>query len=449
MMSPQPVTHKQLMRFAKRLGKDEYRSKLNYFRIMEYPLALTMLDAQAGMSFLEIGSGFISLPPLWLSAERQCKVTAVDRQDYTDEHRNHVETLMQSVGIELEQLHIVTADAIELPFDDEAFDRIAAISALEHLDSFTDAHVARELGRVLKPGGRLVITVPFNLGKHIENEDWGGEGYEQRHYTDATLRERLIHPSGLHFAGAIAFGEVDPEVGKRYLKMDEDARAGFAEKVGKHPDKYWREYYRVEDDDQFVVHRSLLPDWVLKASGLIALTLEKRDEPLPKSYFLYDPVASYLANEKLTRNADNSPYWLAIDKVSIENLYGDEVDRFESGESCRILIDFTCHGEVVEPAFRVLFHDESGEVVAGLHLGRSGEKLGTLIGTHKLEVNFGMLNLVGGPYEITVGAWDRDIPDPIPPVAYDVHLRRYKITVNDRKKGLEGVAYTPYAIRLE
>ncbi len=447
-MSAKSVTHKELMAFARRLGEAEYRSKLNYFRIMEYPLALTLLDVQPGMSVLEVGSGFISLPPLWLAAERGARVTAVDREPYTAEHREHIETLMKRVAIAPEALRIVSADARQLPFADGAFDRISAVSALEHLDLFTDAYVARELGRVLKPGGRFVFTVPFNLGKHIENEDWGGEGYEQRHYTDATLSERLIHPSGLHFVDAIAFGETDPATGKKVLAMPDDERRRFAEKAGKNPAQYWREYFRA-DDDQFVVHRSLLPDWVLRASGLIAVVLEKRDAPLSKSYFLYDPLASFAANEKLARQADNSPYWLSIDQVRVENLFGDEVSVFESGESCRVLISFTCHGEVEDPAFRVLFHDESDKVVAGLHVARSGERLGKLTGKHVLEVHFGMLNLVGGPYRLTVGAWDRDLPDPIPPVAYDLHVMRYAITVNDRKRGLAGVAYTPYAIRLE
>ncbi len=306
-MSQRPITHKELMTFAKRLGEAEYQSKLNYFRIMEYPLALTLLDVQPGMTMLEVGSGFISLPPLWLASERGAAVTAVDREPYTDEHREHVEALAKMVHLVPERLRIVSADAQHLPFDDDTFDRISAVSVLEHLDLFTDAYVARELGRVLKPGGRLVITVPFNLGKHIENEDWGGEGYEQRHYTDATLRERLIHPSGLHFVDAIAFGEVDPAIGKKVLALPEAERRRFAEKAGKNPDKYWREYFRVEGE-QFVVHRSLLPDWVLKVSGLIALVLEKREEPLPKGYFLYDPLASFAANEQLTRNPDNSPY---------------------------------------------------------------------------------------------------------------------------------------------
>jgi SAM-dependent methyltransferase len=445
-MSGKPVTHRDLLDFAKRLGEDEYRSKLNYFRIMEYPLTLNLLAPEPGQRVLEVGSGFISLPPLWLAA-RGCRVTAVDKRACDADNRRHIETMMARVGIAAENLEIVSADARELPFADGTFDRISAVSTIEHFELFTDAPVMRELGRVLAPGGRLVLSVPFNLGKHIEEENWGGEGYEQRHYTDVTLRERLIHPSGLHFAGAVAFGEVDPEVGKRAIAMDAEGRRRFAEKAGKKPEKYWREYYRVEGE-QFVVHRPLLPQDVLEASGLVAVVLEKRDGPLPTGYFDYDPLESWRHNEQLTRHADNSEHWLTIDEVKFFNLLGAQINAFEAGETAKVAIKFTSHGPVENPAFRILFHDESGAVVAGLHTARAGFATGPLKKTHTLEVTFGMLNLAGGKFDVTVGAWDRDRPDPIPPVAYDVHLRRYAIEVSPRANGLEGPVHLPHALKL-
>jgi SAM-dependent methyltransferase len=441
------VTHKELMRFAKSLGEAEYRSKLNYFRIMEYPLALGLLQAGPGMRVLEVGAGFISLPPLWLAARHGCEVVAVDRQECDADNRRHIDALCAKLGVPRERLQILSADAQRLPHENGWFDRVSAVSTLEHLDVFTDSLVMRELGRVLKPDGRLVLTVPFNLGKHIEEENWGGEGYEQRHYTDVTLRERLIHPSGLHFAGAVAFGEVDAEVGRRVIAMPAAERAAFAEKAGRKPERYWREYYRV-DGDQFVVHRPLLPAWVLRASGLMAVALEKRAAPLPASYFEYDPLESWAHNDELTRNAENSPYALRLDEVKFHNLFGAETTTFTAGETMRVAVKFTCQGEVQNPAFRVFFHDRQGAVVAGVNTARSHPPLGAIRKTHSLEILIGMLNLAGGRYEVTVGAWDRDRPDPIPPVAYDVHLRRYALDVKARHDGLEAHVHLPHEVRL-
>lgn len=52
----------------------------------------------------------------------------------------------------------VRGDAGRLPFASEAFDVVLALDVLEHLDD--DRAAARELHRVCKPGGRLVVFVP-------------------------------------------------------------------------------------------------------------------------------------------------------------------------------------------------------------------------------------------------------------------------------------------------
>jgi SAM-dependent methyltransferase len=49
-------------------------------------------------------------------------------------------------------------DAAALPFQDGAFDLVVALDVLEHLDD--DRAAARELARVLVPGGALVVFVP-------------------------------------------------------------------------------------------------------------------------------------------------------------------------------------------------------------------------------------------------------------------------------------------------
>lgn len=50
------------------------------------------------------------------------------------------------------------ADVDALPFPDAAFDALVAMGVIEYLDS--DAKALDELVRVVKPGGRIIVTVP-------------------------------------------------------------------------------------------------------------------------------------------------------------------------------------------------------------------------------------------------------------------------------------------------
>lgn len=53
---------------------------------------------------------------------------------------------------------ILRADTQRLPFGDAAFDRVICSEVLEHVDH--PRRAARELARVLKPGGQLAVSVP-------------------------------------------------------------------------------------------------------------------------------------------------------------------------------------------------------------------------------------------------------------------------------------------------
>ncbi|WP_181802666.1 SAM-dependent methyltransferase [Streptomyces shenzhenensis] len=48
------------------------------------------------------------------------------------------------------------ADAMDLPFAEDSFDAVIALESIIHMPD--RAHVLRQVGRVLRPGGRLVLT---------------------------------------------------------------------------------------------------------------------------------------------------------------------------------------------------------------------------------------------------------------------------------------------------
>lgn len=84
-------------------------------------------------------------------------------------------------------------DAHRLPFLDGAFDRVIAAEVLEHIGD--DATVMNEIFRVLRPGGRAVVTVPRFWPERVcwalSDEYHQVEGGHVRIYTGHVLRQRL------------------------------------------------------------------------------------------------------------------------------------------------------------------------------------------------------------------------------------------------------------------
>lgn len=107
------------------------------------------------------------------------------------------ETTSETASIE------VQADAIALPFDDDTFDRVIASEVLEHVPD--DARAMAELARVLKPSGRMAVTVP-RFGPEVVNwalsdEYHGVPGGHIRIYRRSQLFERL-EAAGLRVVGS-------------------------------------------------------------------------------------------------------------------------------------------------------------------------------------------------------------------------------------------------------
>lgn len=59
----------------------------------------------------------------------------------------------------------IVSDIVDLPIEDDYFDAVLCSEVLEHLE--TPDLAVRELSRVLKPGGKLIITAPFSSLTHM------------------------------------------------------------------------------------------------------------------------------------------------------------------------------------------------------------------------------------------------------------------------------------------
>lgn len=104
-----------------------------------------LLDERAGTTSLDIGAdnGVIS----YLLRRRGGKWHSADLD------QRAVASIRQLVGEDVHQL-----DGASTPFPDRAFDQVVVVDYLEHI--VDDGGFARELERILKPGGQVIINVP-------------------------------------------------------------------------------------------------------------------------------------------------------------------------------------------------------------------------------------------------------------------------------------------------
>lgn len=80
------------------------------------------------------------------------------------------------------KLNLVAA-ATQMPFQDCQFDAALCTEVLEH--AYNDEAVLREIGRVIKAGGRLILTVP---GKDVPLHEKLPYQYDYRRYNQTALK---------------------------------------------------------------------------------------------------------------------------------------------------------------------------------------------------------------------------------------------------------------------
>jgi SAM-dependent methyltransferase len=180
---------------------------VNYWRSVEYRLALEEGRFAPGDRVLDVGSP--KLLSLWIADRLRAEVVATDIESYFIEE---YDLLRSARRVPAERLRLAVEDGRRLSFDDASFDRVYSLSVLEHIPDAGDSECVRELARVLAPGGRCVITVPFWPTSRVDWRDpdfyWSGASLDdasgrvfyQRRYSEADLHERLVEPSGLRLA---------------------------------------------------------------------------------------------------------------------------------------------------------------------------------------------------------------------------------------------------------
>ena len=159
-------------------------------RYLELPAVRDALAARPGERVLDLASPKLLAVVL---AREGVDVTSVDA--FPEEVER-----WRALTHGLPRLRLEQADGRALPYRDASFDHAYSVSVLEHIPDDGDCAALGELARVVKPGGRVVLTLPYAArgrdefrARALYGSAGGGDDrvFFQRWYDDARVQRLL------------------------------------------------------------------------------------------------------------------------------------------------------------------------------------------------------------------------------------------------------------------
>jgi len=137
--------------------KERLKEPLSY----RYDWAIRQLPQRDKLKILDVGS--------WTGMFTYLMDTAGHDVTAFDKNQKYLEMVKANVP----NAEIVKGELPELPFEDKSFDVVVALQVIEHIED--DIKAVKEMYRVLKKGGRIIVTIPIernliaNEHKHFYN----------------------------------------------------------------------------------------------------------------------------------------------------------------------------------------------------------------------------------------------------------------------------------------
>lgn len=178
-----------LYRHSKVLGQrtDIYRNVEDAYTARQGDLVLT-----SDSTHLDVGSGS-SPVPTFLFQRRGAKTYATEMDPVYLKRQKEYQVMLQLP--KSGKFYVQAEDATRLSFNDSSLDFVSAISTIEHIPGDGDSRAMAEFKRVLRPGGRVVVTVPTSPTYQEADSTFYYSGFERRY--DAHALARRLHQTGL------------------------------------------------------------------------------------------------------------------------------------------------------------------------------------------------------------------------------------------------------------
>ena len=171
-------------------------------------LGLTMFPPREGMDVLDVGCGTgIQLAGC---QQARCRVSGIDASPAM------LAVARRRLG---DKVSLQLGDATRLPYPDQAFDLVLASTVLHEMPPGTRAAALGEIRRVLRPGGRVLLT-DFEAGPVRPGRGWVAKGIIA---ASETAAGRSHHRNSRHF---IAHGGLPPLLDAQGFSVDQRRIAG-------------------------------------------------------------------------------------------------------------------------------------------------------------------------------------------------------------------------------
>lgn len=190
---------------------------LDSVRYFEFDFIWHVLSALPVRSYLDVSSP--RLFPIILMMKKRGLLAELINPDGLD--LTSTANLVKALGLD-NRCHLHGCLISDAPFEPGSFDVITSISVVEHIPE--DAQAIQEMWKLLKPGGRLLLTVPCaaeTSEEYINQNIYGllepdeqGFIFNQRYYDARMLEERVYSITGQPRRYAV-YGERTPGTFRR------------------------------------------------------------------------------------------------------------------------------------------------------------------------------------------------------------------------------------------